>query len=227
MSNDAMMIAIDRIRFTWTRSKKMRVYAVGIAADNLGKVIVTEPPSVSEIRHRPKKGRPSEWDFAGDGYPIYQRTGGLPDIIVAHLLVIRDRSGMRRAGEIISAVKEDRGAQDAIGKASELLKSAGTGGLAAASALALLLPVASAVGTIISQKRDEVLQTISGSMFLDAQRKSEDFFTQTIRSPDNNMEVEADVFLFDGANDQPSVADTANAETTLDAQGLLFVKPGA
>src|SRR5690606_1173891 len=224
--NDAMMIAVDRIRFTWTRAKKMRLYAVGIAADNLGKIIVTEPPSVSEIRHRPKTGRPSEWDFAGDGYPIYQRTGGLPDIIVAHLLVVRGRSGIRRAGQIISAVKEDQDAQDAIGKASELLKTAGTGGLAAASALALLLPVASAVGTLISQKRDEILQTISGSMFLDVHRKNEDFFTQTIKSPDNNMEIEADVFLFDGANDGPSVADTSNAETRLDAEGLLFVEPG-
>jgi|SRR5690606_32477814 hypothetical protein len=224
--NDAMMIAVDRIRFTWTRAKKMRLYAVGIAADNLGKIIVTEPPSVAEIRHKPKKDRPSEWDFAGDGYPIYQRTGGLPDIIVAHLLIVRDRNGARRAGEIISAVKDDANAQDAIGKASELLKSAGTGGLAAASALAVLLPVASAVGTLISQKRDDILQTISGSMFLDRERKSQDFFTQTIKSPDNNMEIEADVFLFDGTADEPSVADTANAETRLDAEGLLFVKPG-
>jgi hypothetical protein len=226
MANDAMIIAIDRIRFMWPRSKKMRVYAVGIAADNRGKVVVTEPPSTTEIRHMPKKGRPSEWDFAGDGYPIYQRTGGLPDIIVAHLLVVRDKSGTRKSGEIIKAVTSDAAAKDTIGKASEALKKSGSGGLAAASALSLLLPVAEVVGSIISRKKDQVLQTVSGSMFLDKERKKQDSFSQSTKSPDNNMEVEADVFLFDAGTDKDSIAETKKAETRLAADGLLFVQPG-
>ena len=130
MANDAMLVTLDRIRFTWPRSKKMRVYTVGIAADNRGKILVTEPPSTAHVRHLPRKGRPSEWDFAGDGYPVYQRTGGLPDIIVAHLLIVRDRRGARKAGEIIRAVHSDKQARSAIGTASAALKKAGKGAAA-------------------------------------------------------------------------------------------------
>lgn len=225
MANDAMIITVDRIRFLWPRSKKMRLYAVGIAADNRGKVLVTEPPSSVSIRHVPKANRPAEWDFAGDGYPIYQRTGGLPDIIAAHLLIVRSRAKGRRAGEIVQAVAGSSEAQSVIGEASKALKKA-KGGLAAASALSLLLPIAQLVGNMIAKKKDSVLQTISGSMFLDAARKAQDHFSQTTRSPDNNMEVEADVFLFDGDDDADSVADTKNAETQLNADNLLFVNSG-
>lgn len=226
MANDAMLISVDRIRFTWPRSKKMRVYAVGIAADNRGKVIVTEPPSAANVRHLPKKGRPSEWDFAGDGYPLYQRTGGLPDIVAAHLMVVRDRSGARKVGEVVRAVAGDSTAKRIIGKASNALKKSGAGGLAAASALGLLLPVAEAVGGIVGEHKDQIIQTISGSMFLDRDRKRQDAFSQSIRSPDSNMEVEVDVFLFDAAADKDSIAETKKAETRLAADGLLFVQAG-
>jgi hypothetical protein len=226
MANDAMMITVDRIRFMWPRSTKMRVYAVGIAADNRGKVIVTEPPSAANVRHMPKKGRPSEWDFAGDGYPLYQRTGGLPDIIAAHLLVVRDRSGLRKGGEIIQALAADTTAKRIIGKASGALKKSGSGGLAAASALGLLLPVAETVGAIIGKQRDKIIQTISGSMFLDKDRKKQDSFTQSIRSPDSNMEVEVDVFLFDAAADKDSIAETKTAEARSQAAGLVLVHAG-
>jgi len=226
MANDAMLITVDRIRFLLPRSKKMRVYAVGIAADNRGKVIVTEPPSSANVRHLPKQGRPSEWDFAGDGYPIYQRTGGLPDIVAAHLIVVRDRSGLRRAGEVVRAVAMDKAAKRVISQASAALKKSGAGGLAAASALGLLLPVAETVGTFIAKQKDQIIQTIAGSMFLDRDRKKQDAFAQTVRSPDSNMEVEVDVFLFDAAADKDSIADTKDAETRLAADGLLFVQPG-
>lgn len=226
MANDAMLVTLDRIRFNWPRSKKMRVYAVGIAADNRGKVLVTEPPGTAQIRHLPRKGRPSQWDFAGDGYPIYQRTGGLPDIVVAHLLIVRDRRGARRAGEIIRAVLGDKQAQSAIGTASAALKKAGKGGLAAATALGALIPVAELVGRLISKKRDKILQTISGSMYLDADRKKQDSFSQTTRSPDNNMEVEVDVFLFDASADKDSIAETQRAESSLKSSGLLYLQPG-
>lgn len=226
MANNAMIVSVDRIRFTWQRSKKMRVYAVGIAADNKGKVIVTEPPGSTSIRHMPSRNRPSQWDFMGDGYPIYQRTGGLPDIVVAHLLIVRDRRRVRKTGEIIRAITGDSAAQGVIKDASSALKKAGRGGMAAATALGALLPVAELAGRIISRKKDKVLQTISGSMFLDAERKKQDSFSQTAASPDNNMEVEVDVFLFDASADKDSIAETEQAETQLEADGLLFVQSG-
>ena len=91
MANDAMLLAVDEMRFTALKGFKKRFYAVGIVADNLGKVVVSEPPASTVVRHRPKKGRPGVWNFPGDGYSLYHRLAGLPDIIVAHLLVVRDR----------------------------------------------------------------------------------------------------------------------------------------
>jgi hypothetical protein len=222
MANDAMLVAVDNIRFMYPRAKRMRVYAIGVAADNTGKVLVTEPPASVAIRHRPKQDRPAVWDFAGDGYPIYQKTGGLPDIIVAHLLVVRDRRGTRRAGDIIKAVGASSAAKSAIKEASMALASLSIGGVPAASVVGLILPIAQLVGDIVSQQKDKVLQTISGSLFLDERRKQEDEFTDTITSPDNNMKVKVDAFLFDAVADADSEADTRSAETRLHAEGLLF-----
>jgi hypothetical protein len=227
MANDAMLLAVDQIRFTYLRAKKMRVYAIGIAADNTGKVLVTEPPASAAIKHKPKQNRPAVWDFGGDGYPIYQKTGGLPDIIVAHLIIARDRHGQRKAGEIIKAVGASSAVKSAIKDASTALGNLSIGGFAAASALGLVLPIAQLVGEIVSEQRDKVLQTISGSLFLDEDRKHEDVLTDTIRSPDNNMEVEVDAFLFDAAADADSKADTRSAETRLHAEGLLFTEKDA
>ena len=226
MPNDAMIVAIDQIRFTYMKSKRMAVYAVAITADNTGKVMVTEPPSCSRIWHRPKKGKPAVWDFAGDGYAIYQKTGGLPDFVVSHLLIVRDKSGKREAGAIIKEIGKSDAAKQTIDLAGTALTGITIGGLSAATALGALLPVANLVGEIIAKKKDKVLQTISGSMYLDDDRKQLDELTDTVTAPDNNMEVEVDAFLFDAAADTDTEADTRNAETRLKADGLLFASDG-
>jgi hypothetical protein len=152
--------------------------------------------------------------------------GGLADIIVAHLLIVRSRQKLRRAGEIVKEVAGSSAAKSAIETASGALQKTG-GALAATSALGLILPVAELVSQIISNKKDKIVQTISGSMFLDEDRKAQDTFTQKVRAPDGNMEIETDVFLFDAATDDDGVADTKDAETRLQADGLLFVTPGS
>lgn len=225
MPNDAMIVTIDAIDFLWPKRKTMHIYAVGITADNRGKVLVTEPPSSTTIKHVPKAGRPARWDFAGDGFPIYQRFAGLPDFIVAHLLIVRSKDKIRKAGEIVKEVAKSNAAKSAIENASEALKKT-RGALASTSALGLVLPVVELVGDIIGSKKDKIVQTISGSMFLDEERKKQDSFTQKVRAPDGNMDVETDVFLFDAETDDDSVADTKEAETRLEAEGLLFVQPG-
>jgi hypothetical protein len=222
MPNDAMIVGIDEIRFTYPKAKKMRVYAVGIAADNTGKVLVTEPPASAHIRHRPKIGRPAVWDFGGDGYMVYQKTGGLADLIAAHLLIVRDRSATRRAGDIVKAVSESDAANKAMKVASQSLNGLSIGGMAAANAVSMVLPLAGIVGDIISKKKDKVLQTISGSLFLDEERKALDELSEKITAPDGNMEVFVDAFLFDADIDEDSEADTKTAETRLQADGLLF-----
>jgi len=63
------------IKFQGQKSRKMRVYVIAIVADNLGKIVVTEPCSARRIRHKPKKGLNAVWDFAGDGFDVYHRLG--------------------------------------------------------------------------------------------------------------------------------------------------------
>lgn len=222
MPNDAMIVAVDRIKFNWAKPKRMNVYAVGVAADNNGHVLVTEPPGSARIRHRPRAGRPAIWDFAGDGFPVYQATGGLPDILVAHLLVVRDRGGLRRVGEIVKAVSKSDAAKKTIGGVSKAMTGMSLGPLGWASALGLVMPIAGLVGDLIQQKKDKVLQTISGCFYLDDERREASEFSQTIKAPDDSMEIDADVFLFDAVADEFSSADVENAELNLQADGLLF-----
>lgn len=54
MANDALLLNIPEIRFDFVKKVRMKVYAIGVAADNLGKVIVTMPPAVTPITHLPK-----------------------------------------------------------------------------------------------------------------------------------------------------------------------------
>ena len=50
MPNDAMLLSVDAIRFTSEKGFQKRFYVVGIAADNFGKFVLSEPlppPSLS------------------------------------------------------------------------------------------------------------------------------------------------------------------------------------
>jgi len=226
MANDAMILSIDKINFTWAKAQKMSVYAVGIAADNRGKVMITEPPAVTRIRHLPKLGRPSVWDFAGDGYAIYQRTGGLADLVVAHLLVVRSRSRTRAAGEVIREVAGSDEAKGVVSSVRERISTVHAGGFAATAALNLLIPVADFVGKLIAKKKDRILQTISGSLVLTEERKALGELSQNVQAADGSMEVEADVMLFDSETDEDTVAETKSAETHFEASGLLFSTSG-
>ncbi len=176
-----------------------------MAADNLGKVIVTMPPAVTPITHLPKLEPPRKaiWDFGGDGYSIYQRVGGLEtlDFIAAHLLVVKDNSGKRKIGEILEAIGGDESIKGAATSASDRLKAGGGGMLAVSAAVGLITPVVSLIGGLLKKKKDKVIATISGSVFLNAERKRRDQLSDTIRSADGNVTVDANALLFDGTAD--------------------------
>jgi len=213
VKNDALLINVDQIRFGFPKKKKMKVYALGLAADNLGKIILTSPPAVTPILHRPKLGRPAVWDFGGDGYSIYQRVGGLDglDFIAAHLIVVRDRSNLRNTGDLLSKLSESDKVKEAAKKASEGLAAAAGGPLGAALGVGLVQPVLAAVGDFLSNRPDKVISTLSGSIFLDADRKEQDELEDTIRSPDQNVELDVDALLFDGtASEDFEAVETPN-----------------
>ncbi len=220
MANDAMLLSVDEMRFTSPKGFKRRFYAVGIVADNLGKVVVTEPPASTVVRHRPNKGKPGRWDFPADGYSLYHRLGGLPDIIVAHLLIVRDRGGARRVGETIQEIAGSDAAKNTI-------KAVSTAAVAAAPGLGLLLPIVDLIGGLLRKKKDKIVWSISGALILTSERKQQSTLSETITTPDGDLNVDVDLFLFDGAADEDGLADTRNAETRLQADGLLFTEAGS
>ncbi len=140
--------------------------------------------------------RKAIWDFGGDGYSIYQRVGGLEtlDFIAAHLLVVKDNSGKRKIGG-------DESIKGAATSASDRLKAGGGGMLAVSAAVGLITPVVSLIGGLLKKKKDKVIATISGSVFLNAERKRRDQLSDTIRSADGNVTVDANALLFDGTDD--------------------------
>ncbi len=122
-------------------------------------------------------------------------------IAAAHLLVVKDNSGKRKIGEILEAIGGDESIKGAATSASDRLKAGGGGILAVSAAVGLITPVVSLIGGLLKKKKDKVIATISGSVFLNAERKRRDQLSDTIRSADGNVTVDANALLFDGTAD--------------------------
>ena len=218
MPNDAMLLSVDAIRFKSQKGFRKRLYAVGIAADNRGKIVVSEPPASTRVTHRPAKGRPGIWDFAFDGYSLYHRTGGLPDIVLFHLLIVRDRTPTRQAGSTILAIKKDRAAAKVLAAASTTLT-----GVVPALASVGLAPVLGLIGKILAGRKDIVVETISGSLLLTPERKQQSELEETVPGPSGDLEVDLDIVLFDAQAEKDTLADTSDDEARLTAKELLYL----
>ena len=217
---DAMLISIDKIQFRSPKGfPKRRYYAVGIAADNVGQVIVSEPPGSALIRHRPGKESPGIWDFPLDGLSVYHRTGGLPDIVVGHLLIIRDRSRVRAKGETIHDIKNSSTSKDVIGKAAKLLKN----GNPALGLVGSVGPVLGLVGELLAKKNDQVIDTFTWSLRVTAERVERGELTEVVMAPSGDLQVEIDVFFFDARAEDPSVAETSGIELRLSGDGKFII----
>ena len=216
MENDAIAIGVDNLVIKWHKSKKMRLYIVAIVADNLGKLVVTEPPASKPIRLR--KGVPYHWPFAGDGYDVYHRTGSLPDVISGHLMLIQDRGVARKPGEIIHAISSSEEAKSVIDAAARTVKQFGAGFMPSLVGSAL-----NVIGGYLSNRKDKVLETVSGSLKLTARRRQMTDLTQTL--PEGSgypVQTRLDVLLWDAQADRDTTADTHAAVLRTTASGLLF-----
>ena len=139
---------------------------------------------------------------------------------MAHLLVVRDRGGTRRAGETIQEIAGSDAAKNTI-------KTVSTAAAAAAPGLGLILPIVNLIGGLLAKKKDKIVWSISGSLILTSERKQQSELSETITTSDGDLNVDVDLFLFDGAADEDGLADTRNAETRLQADGLLFTEAGS
>ena len=216
MANDAIILSLDTLKFRWTAARTMRAYLIGVAADNLGTVQVTEALTSTRIKHRPNLGRPFSWPLGFDGQIIYQRTGGLPDIVRYSLVVVRDRFAVRRAGEILSKIANNAEFKRIVAAAQGL--AAGTA--AAGVALGVLAPIMNVIGTVLEDVNDRVLDTIDGGMHFDVQDKKKAEHSDTVRS--SIADAEFDFHLFDADIDRESAAHIKGSMDSLKESGLLI-----
>ena len=212
MPNDAISVAIDQIKFKGHKSRKMRVYAVAVVADNLGKIVITEPRAARRIRHKPKKGLNAVWDFAGDGFDIYHRMGGLPDLIKGEFMVVRDHSGIRKVGEVVQGIASNEAAKTAISEAAKNVPFVGPSGVIGAAV--------NSIGSLLAAKKDTILESVQGSLALTPDRRGKDELEDTVTG--NEMDFEIDVMLWDGVAEEDGTADARAAQLALEASGLVW-----
>ena len=217
MANDAMLLSVDEIRFTSNDGFRKRFYLVGIVADNLGKVVVTEPPSSTIVSHKPNRSRSGIWNFPGDGYSLYHRTGGLPDLLVWHVLIVRDRSAKRRAGKTIQEIVNSSVAKDTIKEVSTNILNP-----TQSLALTLINPALNLIGRLLGKKNDKIVWTLSGSLVLNQKRRQQSVISETIGLPSGDLELDMDYFLFDAQADKDTLAETKDTENQLRKDKLLF-----
>ena len=215
MANDAMLLSVDEIRFTSKDGFRKRFYLIGIVADNLGKVVVTEPPGSTIVNHRPNRSRNGIWNFPGDGYSLYHRTGGLPDLLVWHLLIVRDKSARRRAGKTIQEIANSNAAKSTIKQVSSDFTTK-------AFTLAIVSPVLELIGNLLGKKKDKIVWTLSGSLVLTRERMQQPMISETIDLPSDDLELDLDCFLFDAKADEDTLAETQDTENQLRTDKLLF-----
>ena len=222
--NDAILLSIDRVRFLYPESKRMKIYGIGIAADSSGRLIVSEMPSSVHLVHRPHSNRPAVWDFPYSGFTIYQKTGGIPDIVTFHFLIIQDRSRKRRVGDILSLITRDENGKGLLTTAAGAAKGIGLAPISVDSAIQLLRPVIGVIEQTLRNTRDRVLQTISGSQYFDDTKRLQHEISDTVTTSDTHMEVEMDFLLFDGLSDEDIPADPSGAQIVVNEDGSLDVE---
>ncbi|MGH1345839.1 MAG: hypothetical protein ACRBN8_30020 [Nannocystales bacterium] len=218
MSNDAITLSLDTLNFHWRAARTMKAYLIGISADNLGTLQVTEALTPTRVKHRPNLGRPFSWPLGHDGFVFYQRTGGLPDIVKYSLIVVRDRRAARQAGEILKKIAADEDFKKIIQSAATL--ASGPAGTGATVALGLLAPVMNIVGKSLKDAKDKVLDTIDGGIHLGPQAKRETEISDTVSSAIARAEL--DFHLFDAEQDTDSAAYIRGSLDSLRAGGLMI-----
>jgi len=218
---DAMMITIDEIRFTYRRPRLFRAYALCVAADNEGHIYISEFPDSKKVRHRPRR-RPEVWDFAFDGFSVYQKTGGIPDFVVFDVILVKDRRATRKVGEILSALRGMDGFDELLEETSAGIIAAAGGGAIAVAAAGLLAELVGFIGDKVEEANDRVLEPVSGTLAMTPARRAEPGgFSDVVQA--DGFEVEFDVLTFDAAMDTESAAELRHINTAWSDHGSLHI----
>jgi hypothetical protein len=214
MANDAILLGVDQIKFTWPTFHRFKAYLIGVAADNRGNIQISEYPGKHQVIHRPKLGRPHVWDFGFDGYMIYNKTGGLPDIVAYSLLIVRDRGPERRTGEAIARMLDQH--QGTLTK----LKAAAAGSVPGAIALNVLVPALQIVGDVLANMQDKVLDTMQGAKMFAHSERDEDEISDRVTGAICSAEFQFN--LFDATTNDDTFVDITSTQKDLEKDRLFL-----
>lgn len=224
MANDAVILSLEHLEFTWPTAHTMRCYLVGVAADSFGGLQVVEVPSSTFIKHRPLLHRPARWPLAGTGFMFYQRSGGIPDFVTFSLMIVRDRETARRAGDVLQRIKADPEFGKLLGNASNIAKAAGGVGGAVVSAVGQIGQQAvGLIGRQLSEAQDKLLDTIEGTQIFDA--TSRETPEIDIAAQGSIAKATFDFHLFDAVAKGDSKLALSSSMADLRQQGLLIGGP--
>lgn len=220
MPNDAVILCADNIRFKWPTFKRFRSYIVAVAADNEGNIQVSEYPGKHQIVHKPNVGKPHVWDFGFDGHLIYNKTGGIPDVVAYSLILVRDRGRVRRAGEIMAGLADNHGST--LGQ----LASTAAGASAGKLAMEVIIPIVGWLGDVLKQTKDKVLDSMQGAKFFGQRERQLHEIVDTTRGA--IADADLSFSLFDAASDDDTTADISDAVGGLvdDKFRIEVSKPG-
>lgn len=216
MPNDAMLLAVDELKFKWPTFRRMMAYLIGVSADNFGNVQILEYPGSHRIIHRPNRNKPHTWDVGHDGFTLYHKTGGLPDIVAYSLLIVRDRFQAREVGRVMKKVRQSDEYKKLMDRAETVAKASP----ATEIGLNLIKPAVGVVDGVLRELKDKVLDTMQGSKFFGPAEKAKMAISDTIDG--GICKAEFDFHLFDGEADGESKLDMDEAVDALRKNDTLI-----
>lgn len=217
---DAAVITVDDVVFSMRRRMNGYGYALAMAADNTGHIFISEFPERRKIRHRPRLGRKARWDFAFDGFSIYQKTGGLPDIVVFWLMIVKDRKAARKAGEVLTLIASDSDFEAVTKAASVALKGSAVGTLITEA----VGPVLNLIGKHLKKVDDRLIDSIGGTVIVDSELRKAGEEEDTVKG--TGFKADFEIALFDAQIDGDSVASMNSMNAQWSKEGsLIIVRP--
>jgi hypothetical protein len=214
VSHDAILLTAEQLRFKFPSLRRFGAYLVAVAADNLGNLQITEFPGRHLVSHRPLASKPHVWDFECDGFMLYSKTGGLPDVVAYGLMIVRDRGHARRSGEVITRLLDEH--RDEL----VALKSIAPGHGGPSIAAKLVEPALRIVGAVLEGMKDRQLDAMQGTKLFSPFDKSKPEFSDRILGSICDASLQFN--LFDAALDTDTFVDIQEARRQLVRDRLLL-----
>lgn len=218
---NAAVLTVDQLKFTWKGPRMFYAYAIAVAADNTGHVYISEFPEAKKIKHRPILGDSDAWDFAFDGFSVYQKTGKLPSTMCFHFLLVRDNGSKRKAGAFLKDLQNDPDFAATLAAVQAAVPAAAPVGLIASA----LGPVLGLVGKVLERQNDRVVDSVPGTIAFTPQLLKSGGRADLVRC--EGFDLNFVLQLFNTDEDADTAAFLTHASLAWQENGSLIAVPPA